>query len=228
MALQLISKENLVDNVWAFRFQPSEPLAYMAGQYVRVELPHDNPDEEGTKRWFTNSAAPYEGILQITTRVTDSTFKQAFSRLEVGSTELQLIENPEGDFVWPGTDLPKIFVAGGIGVTPFHSMLKQRVHEGLPLDVTLIYGGRNENLPFKDELAEWSQADPRLNVKYVLGEPLTAEKLAEVEPGINGSLVYVSGPEQMVHALGDDLVAHGLPEAQVKHDGFPNYNENNY
>ena len=65
-------------------------------------------------------------------------------------------------------------------------------------------------------------------MKYVLGEPLTAEKLAEVEPGINGSLVYVSGPEQMVHALGDDLVAHGLPEAQVKHDGFPNYNENNY
>lgn len=228
MTLQLISKENLVDNVWAFRFQPSEPLVYTAGQYVRVELPHDNPDEEGTKRWFTNSAAPYEGILQITTRVTDSTFKQTLSRIEVGGTELQLIESPEGDFVWQDSELPKVFVAGGIGVTPFHSILKQRAHDGLLLDVTLIYGGRNEDLPFKNELAEWSQADPQLRVKYVIGEPLTAEKLAEVEPGINGSLVYVSGPEQMVHALGADLVAHGLPEAQLKHDGFPNYNESNY
>src|SRR5262249_13552649 len=153
--------------------------------------------------------------------VTDSTFKQALSRLEVGSTELQLIENPEGDFVWPETDLPRIFVAGGIGVTPFRSMLKQRAHDSLPLDVTLIYGGRTEDVPFKDELSEGSEADPRLQVKYVIGEPLTAEKLAEVEPGLNGSLVYLSGPEQMVHALGAELVAHGLPEAQLKHDGFP-------
>ena len=68
MVLKLIEKEHLVDNVWAFRFKPSEPLVWTAGQYVRVELPHENPDGEGVKRWFTNSAAPYEGILQITTR----------------------------------------------------------------------------------------------------------------------------------------------------------------
>jgi ferredoxin-NADP reductase len=228
MTLQLISKEHLVDNVWAFRFQPSEPLVYTAGQYVRVELPHDNPDEEGTKRWFTNSAAPFEGILQISTRVTDSTFKQTLSKLEVGSTALQLIEAPEGDFVWQDTELPIVFIAGGIGVTPFHSILKQRVHDGLPLSATLIYGGRTEDLPFKDVLVEWSRANPRLKVKYVIGEPLTAEKLAEVEPDLNKSLVYLSGPEQMVHALGSELMAHGLPEAQFKHDGFPNYNESNY
>src|SRR4051812_9360566 len=154
MVLKLLEKEQLVDNVWAFRFQPSEPLVWTAGQYVRVELPHDNPDEEGTKRWFTNSAAPYEGIMQITTRVTESTFKQALSKLEEGS-ELQLIENPDGDFVWQDSDLPIVFVAGGIGVTPFHSILKQRVHDLLPLKVTLIYGSRTEDVPFKDELAEW-------------------------------------------------------------------------
>ena len=74
MILTLYEKEHLVDNVWAFQFRPSEPLTWTAGQYVRVELPHDNPDEEGARRWFTNSAAPYEGILQITTRVTDTRF----------------------------------------------------------------------------------------------------------------------------------------------------------
>lgn len=118
MVLKLIDKEHLIDNVWAFHFQPTEPLVWTAGQFVRVELPHDNPDEQGTKRWFTNSAAPHEGIMQITTRVTDSTFKQALAKLVEGD-ELQLIENPEGDFVWQDSKLPIIFVAGGIGVTPF-------------------------------------------------------------------------------------------------------------
>lgn len=227
MILQLIEKEHLVDNVWAFRFKPSEPLHYTAGQYIRVELPHDNPDQEGTKRWFTNSAAPYEGIMQISTRVTNSTFKQALSKLNVGD-ELHLIEQPAGDFVWQDSDLPKVFVAGGIGVTPFHSILKQRAHDGQPLDVTLVYGGRTPDLPFKDELEQWMQADPRFKVLYVVGAPLTAEKLAEVTPGISSSLVYVSGPESMVDALGKDLVQHSLPEGQLKKDDFPNYNETNY
>jgi ferredoxin-NADP reductase len=227
MILKLINKEHLVDNVWAFRFQPSEPLTWTAGQYVRVELLHDNPDEEGVKRWFTNSAAPFEGIMQITTRVTESTFKQALAKLEIGD-DLQLIENPDGDFVWQDTDLPIVFVAAGIGVTPFHSILKQRVHDRLPLSATLIYGSRSADVPFKKELAEWSAADPGLTVKYIVGEPLSAEKLAELEPNLYQSLVYVSGPEPMVEALGTELLRRSLPEAQFKRDDFPNYNEHNY
>lgn len=228
MNLTLISKEHLVDNVWAFRFQPSEPLVWTAGQYVRVELPHDDPDEEGTKRWFTNSAAPYEGVLQITTRVTGSTFKRALSRLEEGDTALQLIENPEGDFVWEEGGLPKVFVAAGIGVTPYYSILKQRQHDGQPLNVTLVYGARTEDVPFKRELAEWSAAHPELTVTYAIGDVLTVEKLHELVPSLNQSLVYVSGPEPMVQALGAALVEKGLPEAQFKRDEFPNYSEQNY
>lgn len=227
MILKLINKQHLVDNVWAFRFQPEGPFTWTAGQYVRVELPHDNPDQEGTQRWFTNSAAPYEGVMQITTRVTNTTFKQALSKLEPGG-ELQLIENPEGEFVWQDSDLPLVFVAGGIGVTPFHSILKQRVHDHLPINVTLIYGARSQDVPFKDELAQWVADNPGFKVIYAVGEPLTAEKLQELKPDLNQSLVYVSGPEAMVDALGKDLVAHGLPEAQFKHDGFPHYDENNY
>lgn len=227
MVLKLVHKEHLVDNVWAYRFQPSEPFAWIAGQYVRVELPHDNPDKEGTKRWFTNSAAPYEGVVQITTRITNSTFKQALAMLIEGD-ELQLIENPEGDFVWQDSELPIVFIAGGIGVTPFYSILKQRVYDQLPIDVTLIYGARTEAIPFKDELAQWAENNDNFNVKYVVGNPLTTEKLTELEPNLNQSLVYLSGPEAMVEALGKSLKTHGLPEAQFKHDSFPNYNEQNY
>jgi ferredoxin-NADP reductase len=228
MALTLLAKQHLIDNVWAFRFKPSEPMTWTAGQFVRVELPHDNPDSEGTKRWFTNSAAPYEGILQITTRVTGSTFKQTLSKLEEGGTALQLIEPPDGDFVWQDTDMPVVYIAGGIGVTPFRSILKQRAHDKLPLNVTLVYGSRTDDVPFKDEIAEWQASDPSLKVYYVVGTPLTPESLTEQVPDLNKSLVYLSGPEPMVESLGDALKAHGLPEAQLKQDFFPNYTEQNY
>lgn len=227
MALTLIEKEHIVDNVWAFRFRPDEPFNWTAGQYVRVELPHENPDAEGTKRWFTNSAAPYEGIMQITTRVTQSTFKQALSKLEPGD-ELQLIENPEGDFVWQASELPIVFVAGGIGITPFRSILKQRAHDGQPLKVTLVYGSRTPEVPFKDELEQWQATNPELLVHYLVGEPLTAESIAAQVPSLNESLVYVSGPEPMVQALSSDLMQHGLPESQLKRDEFPNYDQTNY
>lgn len=227
MILTLIEKKYLIDNIWAFRFRPNGSFSWTAGQYVRVELPHDNPDTEGTKRWFTNSAAPYEGVMQITTRLTDSTFKKALSTLEPGD-ELQLIENPEGDFVWQNSDLPIVFVAGGIGVTPFHSILKQRAHEGQPLNVTLVYGSRTSDVPFKDELVQWQSGDPNLKIRYVVGAPLSAESLTDAVPDLNKSLVYVSGPEPMVQALSHDLVGHGLPETQLKRDEFPNYDQTNY
>lgn len=227
MTLTLIEKEHLIDNVWAFRFRPDGDFTWTAGQYVRVELPHDNPDSEGTRRWFTNSAAPYENIMQITTRVSNSTFKQALAKLEPGD-KLQLIEEPEGDFVWQDSSLPIVFVAGGIGITPFHSILKQRAYDGLPLHVTLVYGSRTPDVPFKDELAAWQSSDPNLHVIYEVGQPLTAERLAEVVPHLNESLVYVSGPEPMVQQLSSDLMQHDLPQSQIKRDEFPNYDQTNY
>ena len=225
--LRLKEKEHLTDNVWAFRFTPAEPLEWTAGQYVRVELPHDNPDEEGTKRWFTVSSAPYEGIVQITTRVTGSTFKQALSTLPIGG-ELPLIENPDGDFTWEDSDKPLVFVAGGIGITPFRSILRQRSHDGQPLGVTLVYGNRTDDIVFKEELESYAAKGAGLAIKYVVGEPLTAAKLAEFLPDLNASLVYVSGPEPMVEALSADLESTGLPKDQIKQDEFPNYDASNY
>jgi ferredoxin-NADP reductase/YHS domain-containing protein len=225
--LRLKEKEHLTDNVWAFRFEPDESLSWIAGQFIRVELPHDNPDDEGTKRWFTVSSAPYEDIVQITTRVTDSSFKQALANLPVGG-ELHLIEKPDGDFVWEDSDKPLVFVAGGIGVTPIRSILKQRMHESLPLNVTLIYGNRTDAIVFKDEFDGYAAQDDEFNVQYVTGEPLTAANLTELVPNLNFSPVYISGPEPMVEALSNELKAAGLPEAQLKQDFFPNYNEANY
>ncbi len=227
LGLKLIEKENLVDNIWAFRFEPTTPVTWIAGQFIRVELPHDNPDDEGAKRWFTVASAPFESIVQITTRVTGSTFKQALATLSIGD-RLPLLEKPDGDFVWEDSDKPLIFVAGGIGVTPFRSILKQRIHDHQPLNVTLIYGNRTDAIVFKDEFDSYATQDSEFKVRYITGEPLTAAKLAELVPNLNASLVYISGPEPMVEKLGDELKAAGLPEVQLKQDFFPNYNAENY
>lgn len=225
--LTLAEKENLVDNIWAFRFTPTQPTTWIPGQFIRVELDHDSPDDEGTKRFFTISSAPYDKIVQITTRVTNSTFKQALAALPIGGV-LPMIKEPDGDFVWQDSDKPLVLVAGGIGITPFRSILKQRAHDNKPLNATLIYSGRDENLPFKDEFNGWAAEHPEFIVKYVIGERLTAEKIAELQPTINESFVYVSGPEPMVETIGHQLKTAGLLDSQLQQDFFPNYNESNF
>lgn len=225
--LRLKEKEHLVDNVWAFRFTLDRPLSWTPGQFIRVELPHNNPDDEGTKRWFTISSTPHDGFIQITTRVTNTTFKQALAALEVGG-EVQLIEQPDGDFSWQESDKPLVFIAGGIGVTPFYSMLKARGHSGRPVSAILIYNGRTDDLPFRAEFEEAAMRHPEFTVRYVIGEPLTIEKIIELAPEFNTSQVYISGPEPMVESLGKQLLDNGLVEANFHQDFFPNYNEANY
>ena len=225
--LRLKEKEHLADNIWAFRFTPGQPLSWTPGQFIRIEIPHDNPDKEGMKRWFTISSTPHDGFIQITTRVTDTTFKQALGALKVGE-KAQLIEQPDGDFVWHESDKPLVFVAGGIGITPFYSMLKARGHSGQPVSATLIYSGRTNDLPFKAEFDEASKRHPEFKVHYVIGEVLTYDKLLELAPDLNSSEVYISGPEPMVEALGKQLEENGLTGDALHQDFFPHYTEASY
>lgn len=81
---------------------------------------------------------------------------------------------------------------------------------------------------FKNELDGYVAHHPEFTVQYITGEPLTASKPIDLYSNLNFSLVYIFGPEPMVEALGNGLKATGLPEAQLKQDFFPNYNETNY
>ncbi|HJM04136.1 MAG TPA: hypothetical protein QF549_00670 [Candidatus Saccharimonadaceae bacterium] len=225
--LRLKEKEHLTDNIWSFRFTAAQPFSWTPGQFIRIEIPHENPDGEGTKRWFTISSTPHDGFIQITTRITNTTFKQALAALEVGD-EAQLIEQPDGDFVWQESDRPLVFVAGGIGITPFYSILKARGHSGQPVSATLIYSGRTDDLPFKAELDEASRRHSEFTTHYVIGELLTTDRLAQLVPNLNVSQVYISGPESMVEALGKQLKENGLASDNLHQDFFPHYSEETY
>lgn len=228
MKLTLASKSHLIDNIWAFIFTPEEPLQYEAGQYIRVQLPHDQPDDEGIKRFFTNSAPPFEDVVQITTRVTQSTFKQALSQLEVGDDSLEMIKPPEGDFLWRESDKPLILVAAGIGVTPYYSILAERVHDDQSIPARLLYNGRTDALPWKQEFAALAAANPEFSVDYLIDDRVTVDFLQQKYPELMESVVYLSGPEAMVDDLGEKLKSDGLPEDQLMQDWFPHYDETSF
>jgi ferredoxin-NADP reductase len=224
--LKLIRKTHITDNVWTFEFEPHPKISWIPGQFIRVELPHQNPDAEGTKRWFTVSAAPFEVHPAISTRITETTFKQALVNLPQEG-ELTLLEAPDGDFVWEEGDRPRVFVAAGIGVTPFRSIILQRNHDHQPLPVTLVYANRTDAVPFQDQFDAITAANPQFKVHYITGL-VTAGRITELIPDLLQTNVYISGAEPMVETLGDGLRAAGLTEDQLKQDFFPNYDEKSY
>ena len=223
MRLKLIRKDPEVGDVTSFIFQPDEPVTWIAGQYMRVELDHEGDPEDRLEfeHWFTISAPPYEKHPTITTHVSQSIFKQALNKIPIGG-ELTA-DGIEGDFVWKESALPLVFIVGGIGITPVHSILKQRAFEGLPMPAILIYANKTKDVVFGDEVDGWRSHHPELQVHYVIGEQLTPEKCREFVPGLNASQVYITGPQGMVDTIGVGLMKTGLEESQLTRDWFPGY-----
>lgn len=118
-----------------------------------------------------------------------------------------------------------VLVAGGIGVTPFRSILLERKATSKPLNVTLLYFNRTTEIPFKEELEKLKQECPEFILKCIVGEHITAEKILELAPQAEKQIVYLSGPESMVESIGADLRQRGV---SIKQDWFPGYDENNY
>ena len=220
--LRLIRKQHEASNIWSFVFEPSQSLTWTAGQFIRVGLPHANPDSEGTQRSFTIASAPYERHIQISTRITTSSFKQALSSLAPGGT-LNLLDPPAGDFIWPA-GRPFVFVAQGIGITPFYSMVKQRLHEQQPTDATLLYTNLTSDIPFQAELERWSKHHAELKIAHHQ-RPFTAADIARLAPHYREANIYVSGPGPLIELL---LPPYNLPINQLKQDTFPNYDVSAY
>lgn len=223
MKLRFKEKYPQAEDIVSFVFEPEEPMEWQAGQFITYILPHEHPDTKGFKRWFTIAAAPGEKYPVITTHMTDSSFKQALNAMKPGDT----VETSgvKGDFIWQESERPIVMVAGGIGMTPFYAMLKDRAIRSEPLAATLIYSNHDENVLYKEELDAWAAEHPELKIEYITAERVTPTRLAELIPDLNRALIYVSGPEAMVETLGDALKESGLPETQLKQDFFPGYSE---
>lgn len=226
--MKLEFKEKLLKpgNVTRFVFRPTTPISWTPGQYLHYKLPHDPADDRGDERWFTISSAPFEQDVWITTRIApdrSSSFKQKLQELKPG----QIIESgqPEGDFTVEDLTKDYVFVAGGIGITPFRSILNQLHHDGKDIRAELLYANRDEaNIPFKDELEAINQAHAGFNITYFIGDNHIDESaLKAAGAKLNEPIFYVSGPEPMVEAFKSTLEHMGIDEAHSKFDYFPGY-----
>lgn len=135
-------------------FEKPEGFEYFAGQYLRWTIPNESPDERGTSRYFTISASPTEDHLSITTKRGSSTFKNALFSLNAGE-EVDFF-GPLGNLYVPqGDTTPRVMLAGGIGLTPFRSILKYAHDLKIPNMLSLIVSfSSREEVVFYEELKE--------------------------------------------------------------------------
>lgn len=219
MRTKFINKAKIAGNIYSFVFKKPDNYRYTAGQYVELTLRHARPDQRGIKRWFTLSSSPTEPDLVISTRLFEdpSTFKAALSRLQPGAAVE--ISEPMGDFVLPKNPAASIlFIAGGIGCTPYRSIIKYLTDAKDFRRITLLsYVEFNADQAFLDVFKTMG-ADFRLHFSK-------RPNIDEIKKYINSDLtyIYLAGPEPFVESWLKLLENNGLDRQFILTDFFHNY-----
>ena len=218
--------------------QENQYLSYKAGQYCIVNL-GTREDPEGPVRSFTMASSPTEeDFILVTTRIRDTPFKKKLAALDIDSAVD--ISAPLGKFVLHDENSkPAVFLSGGIGVTPFRSMIKYATDVRLPIDITLFDANRNQaNIIFKDEFDSWLKINPKLKIIYAVSELDTSTEWKGEKGYINKSIVeryldsrqidssifYICGPPGMLKAM-QSLLQDNLeiPRERIKVEEFTGY-----
>jgi ferredoxin-NADP reductase/nitrite reductase/ring-hydroxylating ferredoxin subunit len=154
----------------------NKTLNYNAGQFAFFDIGQVYNDPKGPIRHFTISSSPTENFIMLTTRIRDSPYKKRLSTLEKGAKVS--FRGPEGQFVLH-QDYSKytVFISGGIGVTPFRSMIKYATDMQLPLPIIMFDSNRDRNnILFKKEFDDWASINKNLKIIYTISEKEEAEE----------------------------------------------------
>jgi len=228
-------KNNIAPLIYEFWFESKKRFDFIPGQFLEWTVPHKKTDNRGIKRYFTIASSPTEENILLATKIPfeSSTFKQNLKNIEIG--EKIKVGKPQGNFILPEDEKQKlVFIAGGIGITPFRSMIKYLTNKNLKRDIVLFYAANLiEEFCFKDIFE-------KANIKTVYivsnknnvsdswqGETgyLNEEIIKKHAPFWQERLFYVSGPEPMVRAMVKTLVEMGVSKNKIKKDYFPGYSE---
>ena len=210
-------------------------LTYKAGQYAIIDL-GTKEDPEGPVRSFTMASSPTENFILISTRVRETPFKKKLASLDVGSHVN--VTAPLGKFVsHEDYSKPAVLLSGGIGVTPFRSMIKYSTDKQLPVKIVMFDSNRNlENILYKKEFDEWASLNENLKIVYSLdvgdngwkGERGFINKIMITRylsiTELDNSIFYICGPPAMLNAmkklLQEDL---DIPKERIKVEEFIGY-----
>jgi ferredoxin-NADP reductase len=235
--VKLLDRIEVAERTLAFRFGKPAAFTFQAGQYINLTLV-DPPetDAEGNVRTFSIASAPEEDFVLVATRMRDSAFKRIAGRMSVG-TEVRL-EGPYGNLtLHPDAGRPAGFLAGGIGITPFRSLLVHAARARLPHRLVLFYANRRpEDAAFLDEL----QTLQRDNARYTFIGTMTAMEQSHrswrgeaghLTPAMLGKVLaedarpiyYVAGPPGMVSGVQIMLNSAGVTNDDIRTEKFAGY-----
>jgi ferredoxin-NADP reductase len=233
--VKLAGREPLAEGTLAFRFEKPARFAFKAGQAVVLELLDSPPEDAQKRRTFSLASAPFERALTIATRMRGTAFKRALNALPEGAS-VKLV-GPLGQFSLADAARPAVFIAGGIGITPFMSMLRQAANDGSPQRLLLLYSNRRpEDAAFLAELQGLERQNKNFRLVATMTEMGKSVREWHGETGvINADLIkravdevfaavyYVVGPPAMVAAMQETLRRMGVAEENIQTEEFYGY-----
>ena len=243
-SLNLKSRSEVAERTLEFRFQKPPGMTFKAGQFMDLTLV-DPPemDAEGNTRGFSINSAPDDPELIFTTRLRDTAFKRAMRTLPLGTAVK--VEGPFGNLTLHNDPRrPAVLLAGGIGVTPFRSIVRRAAHERLPQRIFLFYANRRpEDAPFLDEFRSLARENPNFNfiptmtqmsasrlpwkgeTGYIDRAMIEKHLLGHTSPASNrsGAIYYIAGPARMVAGLRAMLNEAGINDDDIRTEEFTGY-----
>lgn len=238
LMLTLKEKKMIVPGIYEFVFTPDQKLEFAPGQYLEWTLPHAKVDSRGNRRYFTIASSPTEDEIKLGVRINEkesSSFKKALLQMQNG--EVMVASQLSGDFTLPEDSKKKlVFIAGGIGITPFRSMVKYLLDKNEKRDVTLFYSTLDPNTCAYNPLFE--EAVQKIGLKNICvisdktkipsgwsGESgyITSEMIEKRIPNFAEHVFFLSGPNAMVENYKKLLLSMKVPKKNIETDYFPGF-----
>jgi ferredoxin-NADP reductase len=236
-ATRLEEKEHVAEGTMAFHLAKPDGFQFKAGQYLDITLVNPpETDPAGNIRSLSIASAPEDKDLLVATRMRDSAFKRVLSK---AGPELEIkIEGPTGSFTLHNNfSKAAVFLAGGIGITPFSSMVRHAAKARLPHRLYLFYSNRRpEDAAFMNVLRQLERENA--NYKFIPtmtemnksrqtwdGEVgfINRDMLLSHLPGLKGPIFYIAGPPGMVAAMREMLTGAGVDEDDIRTEEFAGY-----
>ena len=238
MKLKLLEKIEVAQNTKSFYFEGEKKISWLPGQYYYFTLPKlTHPDPKGGTRHFTISTSPTEDKFGFTTRMREeSGFKSTLDELAIGT--LVDIEGPEGTFILDEHEKGShIFLAGGIGITPFRSFIKYNIDKSLKdSDLHLLYANStSDQITFMSDFETWSKENNNITVDLTVSKPdkmwrglsgRIDENMIQTtisKHKIQNPTFWLCGPPGMVSAMENTLNSLKIPSGKTRIEKFTGY-----
>jgi ferredoxin-NADP reductase len=233
--LKLIDRKEIAHETMAFWFDISDKnYNFIAGQHTDFTL--INPpytDDEGNTRTFSFASSPNDKErIMIATRMRPSAFKKSIREIPLG-TEVE-VDRPMGFFtLHEDTKRPAVFLAGGIGITPFRSMVAWATEEKLPYKIYLFYANKTqEDAAFLSDLEKFEKQNPNFKLIAIMtrqndwpGEQghIDGIMLKKYLTDLSAPIYYIAGPDNLVLSTYEVLLGSGVPKDNIKTEEFTGY-----